>query len=264
MLHMERYRPADARILVMDDASTSPPEARPSASYIHSPKRLGVARAKNRCIQAMPEVDWLFLFDDDAWPNKDGWADAFVDAAVKSGQDVLSYQTTLNQVQMISTDGLTEVYNNGWGVMVMLSRKAINVLGGFDPNFGLWGFEHGQLCERAHRAGLCNGSPYVTVVNARQWIYAMDCYGGRSNPPTCSTLDFEFDSTMSETEKRQEQEIGRPRLLVRDIHFDIYEKDHVHDAELSEGPGLPGPGSGASVDLVLHAGRGAGGIVYEA
>ena len=40
--------------------------------------RQGVARRKNECLRALKDCDYVFLFDDDCFPIKDGWVNFFI------------------------------------------------------------------------------------------------------------------------------------------------------------------------------------------
>ena len=43
-------------------------------------ERLGVAKRKNNCLRALKDCDYVFLFDDDCHPIKDGWIEFFTNS----------------------------------------------------------------------------------------------------------------------------------------------------------------------------------------
>ena len=43
-------------------------------------ERMGIAFRKNMCLRALKDCDFVFLFDDDTFPIKDGWIDFFVNS----------------------------------------------------------------------------------------------------------------------------------------------------------------------------------------
>ena len=45
-----------------------------------SQTRLGIAARKNECLNTLKNCDYIFLFDDDCFPVKNGWEDYFIDA----------------------------------------------------------------------------------------------------------------------------------------------------------------------------------------
>ena len=45
----------------------------------------GIAVTKNKCLAKLVECDHIFLFDDDLYPVKKGWADLYVEAAEMTG-----------------------------------------------------------------------------------------------------------------------------------------------------------------------------------
>ena len=126
--------------------------------------RKGVAARKNECLRALKHCDYIFLFDDDCHPSKDGWAKFFID----SGADHLLY---LNETHGINTklDNI-EYFNECGGVFMFMSRKGADKVGAFCEDYDTWGFEHAgysvRLLGERHKFPMLKGTS--------EYIYAMD------------------------------------------------------------------------------------------
>ena len=71
-------------LIVVDDASTIPVSI--NGTRVHRfNKQHGIAKSKNKCLSYLDNCDYIFLLDDDCWPIKDGWQDAYINNSVESG-----------------------------------------------------------------------------------------------------------------------------------------------------------------------------------
>lgn len=173
---LERIRerlPPKARLVVVDDASSDAPPFEVSYRFSNN---VGIARAKNKCLELLADCEHVFLFDDDTYPIADYWwvpycntdeahfMYSFVDFAngQKIGDDAIVYQ-----------DSDRVVHSHARGCMLYLRRDAIDRVGGFDPAFGKWGWEHANLSDRIFAAGLTT-FPYMDVPNSDALIYSAD------------------------------------------------------------------------------------------
>lgn len=136
----------------------------------------GVAASKNRCIKVLmsnPDVDHIFLFDDDTWPNEDGWEKPYID----SGMNHLAYiwypewDNHRECWPLEGRDDITE-WNTSNGCLLYYTRKALETVGGMRPQFGKWGFEHLEHSHRIYRSGL-TPAPFISLTDQRG-IYACD------------------------------------------------------------------------------------------
>lgn len=165
--------PAGARLVVVDDASEEVP---PFEVTYRFDNNVGIARAKNKCLELLADCHHIFLFDDDTYPISDYWwvpyrntdeahlMYSFVDFAngQKIGDDTIVYQ-----------DRERVAHSHARGCMLYLRRDAIERVGGFDPAFGKWGWEHANLSDRIYFAGLTT-FPYMDVPNSGALIYSAD------------------------------------------------------------------------------------------
>ena len=144
-------------------------------------ERKGIAYRKNECLRALKDCDYIFLFDDDCFPIKEGWANFFINAHKASGQHHFLYlketptiKKISNWTNFVKNETYINIYNNCGGAFMFLTKEAIEKVGAFDERFGLYGFEHAQYSDRIHLAGLTPMGKYLSPAGAGEYIYAMD------------------------------------------------------------------------------------------
>lgn len=200
--HFAAFPAEDSRIVVVDDCSDVAPDevienhSTLDIDYRVSPRRLGIAGAKNACLAKLTDCDHVFLFDDDAWPIAHGWADQWTAATeahrvghtmwivpVAPGRNP-AVRSRIDPVRVIGS-GKTELmsWNNSLGVMLHFTRKCLDILGGFDAGNArtVYGYEHVQMSARACRAGFTRGEHYLAPSKAGELVFSVDishgCYG---------------------------------------------------------------------------------------
>lgn len=162
-------------------------------------KRLGIAKAKNECIKALEGCEHLFLFDDDCFPKKEEWEALYIDTATKCNMHHLMHLQPFSIIQPIQSDEHVTEYSNCLGTMLYFTRHAIDVLGGYDPRFDCYGFEHAQISNRAQLAGLTGThSAYSTPARTEDFIYTLDIdWNSRGmNPPLIDMHGIFFNSSL--------------------------------------------------------------------
>lgn len=180
LAEIRRFTP-DAIIVVVDDGSSTPIKADtlPDNVVVHRfEENVGIARAKNRCLEMLYElgVEHIFLFDDDAYPILDSWWAPYVNSPEPHLMRIfldLAGPAKLNDIKVISHDHELIAYTAPRGVMLYCERRVLRVVGGMDVAFGLWGYEHGDWSNRIHNAGLTTWR-FADVVASDELIYAMD------------------------------------------------------------------------------------------
>lgn len=171
-------------LVVYDDNSKSSTEALCNQNYdgeiIHAyaGRQSGVTAGKNYCLTKLKGCDYVFLFDDDCFPRRVGWEDCFITASAASHDNVMMYtrQGALRTHKVERYAGQVNYFNIGAGCCMFITRKALDVLGGYNPEYSFYGHEHNGYCFRAHRSGL-NAHPFVSPVNASEFIYSLDIDG---------------------------------------------------------------------------------------
>ena len=88
----------------------------------------GVAYSKNQNLKTLKDNDYIFLFDDDCYPIKEGWADYFIN----SKQNHLLYLTKIHNKIIIKDD--IEIYQDCGGVFMFLTKEVLNKVGAFDES----------------------------------------------------------------------------------------------------------------------------------
>ena len=148
--------------------------------------RKGVAFRKNECLRALKDCDYVFLFDDDCFPIKDGWVEFFVG----------KMQFILTSHLLFLTDKLhgkthqhvngCHIYNNCGGVFMALTKAQIDRVGAFNEKFKMWGFEHAEYSQRISKARM-NWMPYLCANRTDEYLFAHDY----STPGHCSSISNE-------------------------------------------------------------------------
>lgn len=171
--NIKRFMPPDAKLVVVDDASNEPV---PEADFRFE-RNVGIAVAKNKCLELLDDCDHLFLFDDDCWPKQEGWWKPYVESPephlMYIFRDFAVGGKTLHDIEVVYDDGVRVAYSHTRGCMLYIERRCIDAVGGFDPIFGKWGAEHGDYSNRVFFAGLTT-FPYMDVPDSGKLIHSSD------------------------------------------------------------------------------------------
>lgn len=176
-------------IVVVDDASTKPVDA---ADYRFD-ETAGIARAKNKCLELLMAAgcEHLFLFDDDAYPLATDWWRPYVDSPEPHLMAIYDRDTTstTRQVEVLYQDATHVAYHATRGYMLYAHRSVVETVGGMDPAFGAWGWEHQSWSDRIHAAGLTTWR-YADVTGSDKLIYSMDQHGETTSTVTAEARRF--------------------------------------------------------------------------
>lgn len=171
---VQRVTPG-AKLVVVDDCSDIPARVEGAKVYRFN-KNVGIARAKNKCLELLSDCDHIFLFDDDTWPIKPGWHEPYVNSSEHHlaflfdkwangrpvGDDAIVYQ-----------DEKVKAHSHARGCMLYVDQVALATVGGMDVGFGKAMNEHLDWSMRIHNAGLTTFR-YMDVQGSDQLIYSMD------------------------------------------------------------------------------------------
>ena len=181
-----------AYLVVVDDHSPTPVTVPDGVELVRLPENRGVAGAKNACLAALMAAgcEHLFLFDDDAYPLKDGWWRPYVESPEPHLMAVFDKPkgAQKTQVEVLYEDDRHVYYHATRGYMLYVERRVVEAVGGMDRGFGKWGWEHASWSDRIHAAGFTT-SRYMDVKGSQDLIYSMDQAG-------------EISSTVTEDAKR--------------------------------------------------------------
>lgn len=143
--------------------------------------RRGIAYSKNRLISYAESVgyDYLFLFDDDTFPIKDGWESWIIDGMEKFAIGHWLFLPSFHYGKIIRTDErdgyvMKESEYDG-GCLMVLTRSTVAKVGGMHPAFyaNPYGGEHSDYARRIERARV---SPWakLSFVGAEEWLDGHD------------------------------------------------------------------------------------------
>lgn len=164
----------NATIVIVDDASDTPVDI--DATVYRFDENVGIAKAKNKCLELLADCEHIFLFDDDAYPLVDGWYLPYIDSPEHHLMYIfkdLATNKKLNDITVVYEDEQHIGYSGARGVMLYIDRYALNIVGGMDEEFGRWGWEHPAWSRRVYNNGLCS-SPFTDVKGSEQLIYSLD------------------------------------------------------------------------------------------
>jgi glycosyltransferase involved in cell wall biosynthesis len=170
-LNIKKYLPKGATLVVVDDGSNTPV---PEASFRFETSQ-GIAVAKNKCLELMGEADYYFCFDDDVYPKCNGWHLPYINSGVNHlcfTFDKFSNGRSNGRVKISENNGLVN-WHEPCGLMLFFTRKCLDAVGGLDPAYGKWGYEHVGWSMRIHNAGL-TPHPFIDVSNSLGLFYSFD------------------------------------------------------------------------------------------
>lgn len=196
---IKRFAPANAKIVVVDDASNKPV---PEATYRFA-NNVGIARAKNKCFELLYNAgcEHFFLFDDDCYPVVDDWHKPYID----SHEPHLNYifeefkgsnKPKLNDTFLLYSDSNVRAYSHVRGCMCYYKRICLDVCGGMSPLFGRWGYEHPDLSNRIYNAGLTSFR-YMDVPDSGKLFYSRDEHTGNADSTVTGAARTECINTNS-------------------------------------------------------------------
>ena len=166
------FAPQGARIVVVDDASDVPV----SGATFRFEKNVGIAGAKNKCFELLDDCEHIFLFDDDTYPLKADWWRPYVTSPEPHLLYMFEHFATgrkLNDAALLYADGSITAWSHGRGCMLYFKRRCLEVVGGMDPAFGKWGFEHIEYSGRIYNAGLTSFK-FMDVANSQGQFWSAD------------------------------------------------------------------------------------------
>lgn len=130
-------------VIVVDNASTDGTaemvrERFPAVQLIVTAQNEGVV-GWNRAFAA-GRGDWFLVLDDDCYLDGDGLTRALA-AAEEHRADLVSFRVASSEPDRFFTDQYPTGVLSFWGCSALVSRRAIDALGGFDPEIFLFAHE---------------------------------------------------------------------------------------------------------------------------
>ena len=217
LMNIRKYSKSDIKVIVVDDNSDDKNMElnldvcfKYGAIVYYNIKRKGIARSKNKCLLKLASYDYVFLFDDDCYPIKNGWEMFFINAARQSNTH--HFLRLNNHPVKILDKNKVKIGEHlcANGCFIFLTTELISKVGGFDVKYDTYGFEHAQYSERIHKAGLSHCKNPM-LIGTQDYIYSID-------------LDEEetAHSCMHDTDK--ERLISKNENIFNTDRFDVFKQ----------------------------------------
>lgn len=176
---LKNLKYGETKIVAVDDASDVP-VTDDRCEVIRHDVRHGVAKSKNDCLRKLSSCDHIFLFDDDCWPKRKGWEDAYIGAA-RSGKcgalcytwDTMAHGGKLSFHEVRERTRRLKFHENPCGVMIYISKRCLETVGGFCEDYGLYGGEHADYFVRARNMNIVTKN-YPDIVSSDRFFKALD------------------------------------------------------------------------------------------
>jgi hypothetical protein len=154
--------------------------SQPTHFYVYTDyDRRGPAYGRNECIKNLMDAgcDYIFLFDDDTYPQVQGWQDYMIDCHEKSGYHCFSYPDK-TVAKLYKSEELIDFWAHNTGCFKSLTRKMVDTVGYFNPAYKTYGHEDIAYLYRARSTGL-SGSGYADASPklVHEYIFSEDVLG---------------------------------------------------------------------------------------
>jgi glycosyltransferase involved in cell wall biosynthesis len=159
----------------VDDSDISGYETVKSQFNLIYGENSGISVNKNRLLKYLKNNDIIFICEDDISFIKTGWIDIYLNAIQVTGIQhfnyiVSDYRKFITKILKFNDDvslGITGPYVNG--VLMVMTKKCIDTVGGFDMRFKKYGYEHAEF---TRRCSLNNLYPpqHVHLMSASEYI----------------------------------------------------------------------------------------------
>lgn len=175
LAQINKYRPPNSIVIVVDDASDMPCKE----ANFRFETNVGIARVKNKCIELLYDkrCTEFFLFDDDSFPIVDKWWEPYINSPephmMYIFKEFANGNNKLNDTLLLYEDSQKKCYSHARGCMLYYKKICFNTVGGMNPDFGRWGFDHSDLSQRIYNAGLTSFK-FMDVQGSNKLIYSMD------------------------------------------------------------------------------------------
>jgi GT2 family glycosyltransferase len=145
-------------------------------------KNKGVAANKNRILKYLEGNDFIFIAEDDIKFNKPGWVDVFIKAEELTKFQHFNYIVSNYRefIKRTVSYGDISVGDSGPyvnGVLMVMSKKCLEIVGGFDERYGRYGYEHVDYTNRCKKAGIHPSFNFhvMEVSSYIDWTHSKSC-----------------------------------------------------------------------------------------
>ena len=168
----KKHLPRKAKLFVVDDASDIPVEQADFRFDIN----VGIAKAKNKCLELADSYDHIFIADDDCYPISDGWWQPYIESPEPHLMYLFQDFATgrkLGDSKLVYADTHHKAYSHPRGCLLYFDRKVLDVVGGYDTDYARWGYEHVDLSNRIYNNQLTTFR-FADVQDSNRLIYSED------------------------------------------------------------------------------------------
>lgn len=211
LAHFAHFATENAKYVVYEDASEEGKSSKPvvnnyindlDLTYVEGKTRKGIASAKNACLLELTDCDHIFLFDDDAWPRQENWANRWIECSTQNqvGHSMYIHDDTSDPkleiffiAQTIGEEPyLMDAWSNCMGVALHFNRDCLNALGGYDTlnSRSFYGYEHAQISVRSAKAGFTKGHRFLAPRMINEIVYSVDISHNVFHEPIPLTKKF--------------------------------------------------------------------------
>jgi len=164
----------DEMLVVVDDASKQP---FPDATFRFE-NNVGISVAKNKCLELLDSCEHIFLSDDDCFPLVADWADRYISRGILHLCFTFPnlHNGLNNERGFIKTEGGLSYYKQPCGCLLYIHHDCLDVVGGMDTGYKMWGFEHVDYSQRIYNAGL-TPHPFMDIEDSLSVFCSLDYYG---------------------------------------------------------------------------------------
>lgn len=202
--HFDTYHSKnESKFIIVDDNSTSDNAElnknickKYNIEYVFNDDRLGVAKTKNISANNL-QTKFLFLFDDDTYPRRSGWDQHFILTYKKTNIEHFCYIREVDHIKRIYKNDDIEIFKDCLGSCCFFTKNCFDKLNGFDEEYGIFGFEHADISQRAFLNGFCGKlAGYYSPKNTQKFIYGLDTdYKTLKELTELGDVPFEFKSS---------------------------------------------------------------------
>lgn len=213
--NIKKLIPKGAKLVIVDDASKEPFK---DADFRFD-TNVGIAVAKNKCLELLQDCDYIFLFDDDTYPIHKDWYLRYINSGVKH----LSFtferlKSGLLARAVISKNDILKEHKEPCGCMIFLTKEVLQKVGGMDTDYGRWGYEHVGYSMRVYNNYL-TPRPFMDIIDSLDYIY-------------CSDWDLKVERSVPNAERQKLAEVNKRKYLSElnssdFIPFDYIPKDAI-------------------------------------
>jgi glycosyltransferase involved in cell wall biosynthesis len=184
--------PRGSKIVIVDDASTDPF----LKATFRFPFQMGIAKAKNKCLELLDDCDYIFLFDDDCYPIRHDWYEPYINSKLHHA----SFNFYWNGDGMRIIDELPNgvvSWSSPRGCMMFFTKECLQKCGGMDEGFAIWGYEHPDYSRRVWLNKL-NPVPFPDIKGSERYFYSYDMHSAITSTVTdrIALINFNRDRYM--------------------------------------------------------------------